>query len=687
MDERTLCGRARALGLSRRWRDASGRMHHVGDDSLRHLLRVLQKEEAALHDAPLLPSLVVTEVDRPTPLPLGVLRGTGGFRLELENGGSVEGFLHPRDEKSCTLPAVTLPGYHRLYLRDAMTTLAVAPARCCSVAMRAGRPDPRLWGVAAQVYGLRMPRDGGIGNFGAVESLAQQAAAQGADALALSPVHAMFAATSGQYSPYSPSSRLFLNVLLADPQCIFCAHDITMAMHVQKDTVDLLSHLQDAVLIDWPLAAQARLRLFRWLYDRMIAPAPPAAMTEFITAGGEALRHHAIFEALHAQETRKGPHGGNWRMWPPALRCPDSEEVRNFARLHAADVAFHGFLQWMAATSLRRACEGARGAGMKIGLIMDMAVGVDPGGSQCWAQHEQFLTGLSIGAPPDMLSPSGQNWGLTSFSPIGLRHHGYDAFIQTLRAGFSHGGGLRIDHVMGLQRLWIIPEGGSPMDGAYLAFPGGDLMRLIALESMRHDAVVVGEDLGTVAPSFRRDARRHAIMGMSVLWFQRDVDGAFIPPCEWTAGSVAMTSTHDLPTVAGWWLGTDLDWRERLQQAAPRQCQRTTIRTQRQTDRKALWSALIAARGMGHFPLPPVTPEGASLVVDAAAHFIGTSAAELAILPLEDALGLVEQPNLPGTVDGHPNWRRRYPPSTHPLLSRPDVSHRLALLRKGRDVI
>ncbi|MCE2577724.1 4-alpha-glucanotransferase [Komagataeibacter sp. FNDCR1] len=681
VDERTLSARARALGLSRRWRDATGRMHHVGNDSLRHLLRVLHKEEAALNDAPLLPPLLVSEVDRPTPLPAGVFHGTGAFRLELEDGGSVEGFLHPHDADTCMLPAVTVPGYHRLYLHDGMTTLAMAPARCCSVAMRAGRRHPRLWGVAAQIYGLRMPHDGSIGSFSAVESLARQAAAQGADALALSPVHAMFAATPGQYSPYSPSSRLFLNVLLADPYCVFSAHDITMAMHAQKEAPDLLSRLQDADLIDWPQVAQVRMRLLRRLYEHVIVPAPPAAMTEFITMGGEALRRHAIFEALHAQEIRKGPQGGNWRMWPPSLRCPDSEEVRDFARSHAAEVQFHGFMQWMAATSLRRACEGARNAGMKIGLIMDLAVGVDPGGSQCWAQHEQFLTGLSVGAPPDVLSPMGQNWGLTGFSPIGLRHHGYAAFIQTLRAGFAHGGGLRIDHVMGLQRLWIIPEGGSPMDGAYLAFPGTELMRLIALESVRHDAVVVGEDLGTVAPSFRRDARRHAIMGMSVLWFQRHADGTFMAPREWAAGSVAMTSTHDLPTVAGWWLGSDLDWRERLRQAGPRQHQRT-MRAQRQADRKALWHAL---GGDEHAPLPPLTPEGAQSVVDAAARFIGLSCAELAILPLEDVLGLVEQPNLPGTVDGHPNWRRRYPAGGHPLLSCPDAMHRLALLRRGRE--
>ncbi|POF64322.1 4-alpha-glucanotransferase [Novacetimonas maltaceti] len=682
MDERTLSARARALGLSRRWRDATGQMRHVGNDSLRHLLRVLNKEEAVLHEAPLLPPLVVGEVDRPTPLPAGVFHGKGAFRLELEDGGSVEGFLHPHGDGTCLLPAMTVPGYHRLHLHDAMTTLAIAPARCCSVAKRAGRRDPRLWGVAAQIYGLRMPHDGGIGNFSAVESLARQAAAQGADALALSPVHAMFAAAPERYSPYSPSSRLFLNVLLADPHCVFSAHDITMAMHAQHEAPGLLSRLQDADLIDWPRAAQVRMRLLRRLYDHVIAPAPPAAMTEFVTAGGEDLRRHAIFEALHAQEIRKGPQGGNWRMWPPCLRRPDSEEVRDFARLHAADVEFHGFVQWMAATSLRRACEGARNAGMKIGLIMDLAVGVDPGGSQCWAQHAQFLTGLSIGAPPDVLSPMGQNWGLTGFSPVGLRHHGYAAFIQTLRAGFAHGGGLRIDHVMGLQRLWIIPEGGSPMDGAYLAFPGADLMRLIALESLRHEAIVVGEDLGTVAPSFRRDARRHAIMGMSVLWFQRHADGTFMAPPEWAAGSIGMTSTHDLPTVAGWWLGSDLDWRERLRQAGPRQHLRT-MRARRQEDRRALWQVLA---GDGHAPLPPLTPEGAQAVVDAAARFIGMSAAELAILPLEDALGLVEQPNLPGTVDGHPNWRRRYPAGVHPPLSSPDAMHRLALLRKGREM-
>ncbi|PYD48322.1 4-alpha-glucanotransferase [Novacetimonas pomaceti] len=683
MDERVPGARLRALGLSSRWQDAAGHRHHVSVDNLRHLLRVLEKEEAALAETPVLPPLVVTEVDRPTPLPGDVLRGSGTFHLELEDGGSMEGFLRAQADGTCRLPAVPQPGYHRLHVADAVTTLAVAPACCCSVAMRAGSDHPRLWGMAAQIYGLRTAHDGGIGNFSAVESLARQAAAHGADALAVSPVHAMFAAVPQQYSPYSPSSRLFLNVLLADPRCVFSGHDITMAMHAQKDMGDDLARLESAALIDWPRAARLRMALLRRLYDDVIAPAPPADMTDFVARGGAPLRRHAIFEALHAHEIGKGSKGGDWRMWPASLRRPDSDEVDGFARSNPSEVGFHEFLQWMAATSLRRACEGARGAGMKIGLVMDMAIGVDPAGSQCWAQQEQFLTGLSIGAPPDVLSPMGQNWGLTGFSPIGLRRHGYAAFIQTLRAGFAHGGGLRIDHVMGLQRLWIIPEGGAPTDGAYLAFPGQDLMRLIALESLRHAAIVVGEDLGTVAPAFRREARRHSIMGMSVLWFQRHGDGTFMGAGEWPPGSVGMTGTHDLPTVAGWWLGTDIDWRERLKQVGPRRSLRA-MRTERQAERTELWRVLNAQAPSA--PIPPITPEGAQEVVDAAARFLGMTAAQLVILPLEDALGLIEQPNLPGTVDGHPNWRRRYPASTRPILSDAEVAARLALVRKGRDV-
>jgi 4-alpha-glucanotransferase len=683
MDDRSLRTRARRAGLATSWRDTGGMLHRVGVDSLRGLLSVLGNGPD-IH--PGLPPMVVGQVGIATPLKLASRAEHPSFHLECEDGTIVTGRATRARDGHLTLPPVRHAGYHVLDIAGARTMLAIAPAACRTVAE--ATQGERAWGLAAQIYGLRAPHDGGIGHFGALADLAAQAAASGADALAISPVHAMFTARPTQYSPYSPSSRLFLNVLLADMRCWFQAKDIAQVQRRLRIAPSALRTLEAAPLIDWPHAAALRLQMLRELYDDYIRAAPPAEMTAFVSAQGRALHRHAVFEVLHAHQLSRGPRGGNWRMWPVAIRNPDSPEVARFAEERQNEVGFHLFLQWLAARSLDRAGQAARHAGMTIGLIADLAVGTDPAGSQCWTSQDDFLIGASVGAPPDPLGPLGQNWGLTTFSPAGLHAHGYRAFIDTLRATLARQGGVRIDHVMGLERLWIIPEGASATDGAYLSFPRQDLMRLLVLESRRADAVVIGEDLGTVSPGFRGQAARRAIMGMNVLWFQRGPDGAFLPPEGWSRTAVAMTSTHDLPTVAGWWQGTDIGWRKTLRQL-PKGTRAEDALAARAQDRAALWDVLGEGPGdtlsppTSPPPTPPPTPEGAALVADAAVRFVGATASPLAILPLEDVLGLPEQPNLPGTVSGHPNWQRRYP-AGRGLLAQPDAARRLGLLRDAR---
>ncbi|MBB2158814.1 4-alpha-glucanotransferase [Gluconacetobacter sacchari] len=675
MDDRTLRARASQAGLATAWRDARGVSHRVGVDTLRGLLRVLENGPSLAEDA--LPPMVVGQAGVATVLPLPARSDRVAFRLECEDGSMLSGHAGRSRDGRVRLPAIARVGYHRLEIADRSTVLANAPARCRTVAE--ATDGARGWGLAVQIHGLRARHDGGIGHFGALAELARQAAAAGADALAISPVHAMFSARPTQFSPYSPSSRLFLNVLLADMRSWFSTHDIGAVIRRLRIPPQATRALEDAALIDWPQAAALRLRLLRGLYDDHIRLTPPAEMTAFLAAHGRALHHHGVFEALQAHQLGRGPRGGNWRAWPAALRNPASPEVARFAEERHHEVGFHLFLQWLAARGLDGAAQAARDAGMRIGLIADLAVGTDPSGSQCWANQDDFLIGGSVGAPPDPLGPLGQNWGLTTFSPGALRAHGYRAFIDTLRAALTRQGGVRIDHVMGLERLWVIPEGASAADGAYLSFPGRDLMRLVALESHRHQAVVIGEDLGTVPAGFRARAARRSIMGMNVLWFQRDAKGAFLSPDKWGTGDVGMTTTHDLPTVAGWWQATDIGWRKALRQL-PRGTRVEDALAARALDRASLWAALRPEEAPEP---PPVTPAGAARVVDAAASFVGAAASPLAILPLEDALGLPEQPNLPGTTSGHPNWQQRYPAGP-PLLARPDAARRLDLLRTAR---
>ncbi|WP_102323712.1 4-alpha-glucanotransferase [Komagataeibacter saccharivorans] len=686
MTDRTLIERARRAGLSVRWRDTAGRVQQVPGENLSRLLNVVESMGGRATGTGL-PAMIVAIAGRPTPLPLPEGMQSSPFRITLENGERLEGSLRQIRGKPA-LPALTVHGYHQLEIGPHATRLAVAPASCPTINTITGTENARIWGVGAQTYGLRMPGDGGIGHFGAVATLARLAGARGADALAISPAHAMFAARPGQYSPYSPSTRLFLNALLADPHAVFDTATVQAAMQKGgRAYVDALKNLETTPLIDWAAASAHRYQLLRRLYEDRVASQPPAELAAFRAAGGTALERHAIFETLHAHFATYGARGGDWRRWPVAMRQPASPEVARFAAEFAHDVGFHVFVQWLAARSLAQACHTARASGMRVGIIADMAVGIDPTGSECWARQEEFLTGASIGAPPDALSPLGQDWGLTTFSPAGLRATGYRAFIETLRAGFAHGGGLRIDHVMGLERLWVIPQGGSSAEGAYLSFPLSDLLPLVALEAERARAVVIGEDLGTVTASFRKAAQQRGVMGMNVLFFERTSHGAFRPPVAWSPGSAAFTTTHDLPTVAGWWQGVDIDWRAQLNQFAPGTTA-DTQRTERENDRTALWSALSAARGTAGgkrvAEKPPATVAGARQVVDDAIGFVAATPCPLGIIALEDLLGLAEQPNLPGTTTGHPNWRRRYAGMTATLLSGADARRRVNRLRAER---
>jgi 4-alpha-glucanotransferase len=314
---------------------------------------------------------------------------------------------------------------------------------------------------------------------------------------------------------------------------------------------------------------------------------------------------------------------------------------------------------------------------MRIGLIADIAVGISSAGSEAWSYTNDLLVDLEIGAPPDAFNAKGQNWGLTTFSPRALPAGGFASFIATLRACLPHSGGLRIDHAMGLQRLWVTPRGADPNEGAYLAYPFDDLLRLTALESRRHRAIVIGEDLGTVPAGFRDRIGRAGVYGMRVLWFARERN-RFAPPQAWSAAAAAMTSTHDLPTVAGWWRGTDIDVRGQcgLVDDADKE------RAARMTEREMLWRACRRAKAADvDVPAPSET----SRVTDAAVKFVAQTRSEFALLPLEDALALEDQPNVPGTVDEHPNWRRRYTGQAAGLLDPAEIRRRLdPLTRRGQ---
>lgn len=649
---------AEAAGVAPRWLDVHGEWHDVAPDTLRAVLDSLglpggtaaemRDSHAALaRRNATLPPLVTAGVGQPVQLPVA-----GRWQLEFEQGGVLEGHGVPGP--------IDQPGYHRLTVGGAETTLAVAPRRGFTV--QDASPGSRPWALAVQLYALRRPGDGGLGDFRALQDLVGPAARAGAAAIAISPVHAQFSADIHRFSPYSPSSRIQSNVLHA-------------GLDLPSGKAAALEALE---LVDWPEAARLRLEALHAAYSAQ-TEAEREALSRYRAEQGSALETHAVFEALHAVQFAKGQ--WHWRTWPAGLQHPDGPEVRAFAAAHAADVDFHAFMQFRADRSLAQAQRAAREAGMPIGLIADLAVGADSGGSQCWARQDETLLGMSIGAPPDLLATEGQSWGLAAFSPRGLRDHGYRAFLEMLRHAMRHAGGVRIDHALGLQRLWVVPEGASARDGAYIGFPLDDMLRLIALESTRHQAVVLGEDLGTIPDGFQERLADSGTLGMRVLWFEKK-HGFFTDPRGWTREAAAMTSTHDLATVAGWWRGRDLEWRGELGLSGGAE-RHAVEEAERVTDRAALWDA-FTHRGAATGPQPPPSDPGPAL--DAATRHLAGAACDLVILPIEDALGLVEQPNLPGTMDDqHPNWRRRLPGPAAALLDPPEVAERLAALTRGRN--
>jgi len=628
---------AESAGLSIHWYDVAGRPHQVSPDVLRHVLTSLGYAVGSAQQ-------------------IAESRG----RLEYEKG-QIPPLLTAwaGDEfwawgQKCRAPDA--PGYYPWEINGVATTLAAAPRRCFSIEKITAA---RLAGLGVQLYGLRGGTSGEFGDLASLGEFASAAAAHGIDAVAISPVHALFAADPSHYSPYSPSSRIFLNPVYADLRLCGGA--------VRPDD-------GSRGLIDWRTAAPKKYLALRraqhgfdaYDHDDFIA---------FCDQAGERLFRHALFETLDARFRKQRIF--SWRNWPAAYRNPAHPDLLRFAVEQREAIEFHHFAQFLTARSLEDAQSQARRAGMKIGIIADIATGIDPGGSDCWASPDDVLNGLQIGAPPDVFNAEGQNWGLTALSPMQLRKSGFAAFIAMIRANVKYAGGVRIDHAMGLMRLWVIPEGARATDGVYLQYPLDDLVRLVCLESRRARAIVIGEDLGTVPGGFSDMLAQHGIYGMQVLWFERERNGDFVPPWRWRREALALTSTHDLPTIAGWWMGRDIDWRAKI-----------GIRTfsgdaaaelkERSSAKANLWSALLAANCVR----PEREPTRAEPVVDGATVFVGKTPSKLAVLPVEDICGLEEQPNLPGTTTEHPNWRRRLPPGE--FFSQPHVTDRVAIFMQSR---
>jgi len=628
MSAGSLAALAEAAGLLIDWEDVHGTPRTVGHHTLQSVLAALgwpaatpgQREDSlkrCLHQRAQ-PALRTVQVGELLAL---AADGAGEWSDE-------QGLARPaRQIRPGAWEVPAQPGYWRLRIGQTEHSVAVAPARCFGVADATGTALPRRWGAMLQVYAARSPGDGGIGDSAGAQAWCERVAAAGGDALALSPLHAA-GHIDAAFSPYSPSDRRFLEPVYAGA---LDGLETGRALEADPTPAD--------GLIDWPGAAAVKWQTLRQSFQQF-GQAPAGQQEElrrFEQDGGTALAAFARFNASASGQR---------------------------------DPAFQIYAQWRTARSWAQVQERAGDAGMSLGLIADLAVGFTPDGAEAAAAGNTALQGLVLGAPPDAFAPGGQVWGVSSYSPDGLRRTGFAPFIALLRAVMRHRGGVRIDHILGLQRLWVVPHGADSGQGVYLRYPLTDLLNLLALESWRHRCIVIGEDLGVVPPGIRDTLAARGVLGMDVLAFTRSPAGEFLTPPQWRHTAVAMTGTHDLPTLEGWQHGDDLGWRARLE------AQPAADQAQAMAERHADVARL--ARAVGSDGASP-----AALRLAALRH-VAAAPAPLALLPVEDALGLRGQVNLPGTVAVHPNWRQRLP-SPLPLRTLDRSLQQFAAARRAQE--
>jgi glycogen debranching enzyme GlgX/4-alpha-glucanotransferase len=667
---------SRAAGIAPEWWDVGGRRTIVSDETKRALLAAMRlaastegeardtlRQLGDERDRRAVPLTVVTRGDGPVVLALGSEPGLNRrpLRLTIErDGGETMLVGIGTSDGSVTtfdgidgLPAqawkVQLPelpiGRHRLWRDDAPDTvchLTVAPPRCyLPDAITHGR---RMFGVAAQLYALRRDGDQGIGDFTTLARLVEAAGRAGAATVGINPLHMLFPGQRNRASPYHPSDRRFLDPIYLD---------IGEAAAGATEFVDYAAV--------WALKSGALERRFA-----AIPSSEKDAFRTFIADGGLALRRFATFQAI--AETRPE----EWRKWPEGLRSPNSPAVEAFARAHEGRVQFHQYAQFLA----DRQFGAAAASGLELGIYRDLAVGAAPDGAEAWARDGELAQGAWVGAPPDPLAPLGQNWHLPPPIPARMADGGFRSFAGLLAANMRHAGALRIDHVLGLARLFWIPESGSGPDGAYVTYPLRDLLGQVALESMRARCTVVGEDLGTVPEGLRPVLAEANVLSYRVLLLERDGLG-FTPPGAWPARAVSCVTTHDLPPLAGWWEAADLRERRELGLIAPG----TDPAPERAAERTALVDALTREGVLdAASAVEPLT----GTVVAAAHAYAAASAADLMMVQADDLAGERVGVNLPGTDTERPNWRRRVAVPVETLLAGDDAKAILTAVGRGR---
>lgn len=667
----------------------------VSDETIRHLLtslgydttndETLLKSAEKKHKKEVLDPVLVVRDGEPVEvtLNLGVSARESEFswRLDTEQGEVLEGYLQSqivRDERReggplvFALPSDIAWGYHKLTVMRKRRkapyemTLIVTPQACYK--QEAMELRKKMWGPSVQLYTLRTQHNWGIGDFGDLKQLVADIASRGGDFVGLNPIHSLFPANPEGASPYSPSSRRWLNILYIDVSSV---PEFALSIEAQQKvgSAEFQQRLQKARESHWvnyTEVAELKLSVLPLLFSefkkRHLDNNTERAelFLAFVEQGGESLVHQAAFDALHTKLHADDANVWGWPVFPEEYRQFESSAVQTFITQHQDQVHLYMYLQWIADIQIKEAQALAEEKGMSVGLYRDLAVGVADSGSETWADEGNLVMDCSIGAPPDVLGPLGQNWGLPPLNPQVLQATSYDAYIKLLRANMKHCGALRIDHVLGLLRLWWIPKGENATQGAYIYYPVEDMLAILALESHRHQCSVIGEDLGTVPDEIVDILRDAGVHSYKVFFFETsEGDGGYISPAHYAEQSMSALCTHDMPTLRGFWHCDDLKMGEELG-LYPDQEQLEGLFADRLASKQGIldsvaWHGYLP-EGVGRDA--QFVPMDAYLAEALQLHVAAGSSALLSV-QLEDWLEMDKPVNIPGTVDEYPNWRRK----------------------------
>ncbi len=678
---------ARAWGVETDYWDIWGRQHHASTELETAILRSLgvdTSSSASLGEAmdrhdqrrfrsPLAPTIFLTAKNSPHDISLSLpakhADSPALLHLRLEDGGTLDLEVTP-GAQHIRLPDDLPLGYHELSFEIAgeswpPSRLIVCPDRAFEPT---GLRDGRAAGLAISLYGLRSQRNWGCGDTTDLRALIDWVAERtGTSFIALNPLHAITNRQPYNTSPYLPNSIFYRNPIYLDVQAIpdFAASARAMALIQSQSVQKEIAALRDAELVEYERVYALKVRFLKLVFQAFLdnewrhVTGRAAELKQYIEREGQLLHRFAVHSALDEAIHKECPDVWNWKSWPEPYQDPESAESRQFARKHWRSILFHKYMQWQLDLQLAAAQQHALERGLAIGLYHDLALATDRFGSDLWAHREFFVSGCRVGAPPDGFSPKGQDWGFPP--PASERHDedGYRLFAESIRKNCRHGGALRIDHVMRFFRLYWIPDGMEATDGTYVRDRYQALLSILALESVRNQVLIIGEDLGTVPDQAREVLHRFGVLSYRLLYFEQD-NGRFRAPQEYPRDALVSATTHDLPTLAGFWTGRDIDARREaglLPDEAAYQNMRSDRAREKQKLLDLLWELKLLPDWFSRDAAQ--IPELVGELHNAIVGFLASTPSKLMVLNQEDLLKQAEQQNLPGSTIEYPNWRRK----------------------------